>query len=90
MLEFFSVPKAAENILLAPPSYYRLAAEELVPPVVKLAKGRSGVIKDELEAVKRARAVGASDEEVRQLVRHLVAKRAELFGGDALASCGSR
>lgn len=83
MLNFLSVPVSAKELLLAPPSYYRLAADELVPPVVKLAKNRSGVIEDELEAVKRARAAGASNDEIRELVRRLVAQRAERFGSDA-------
>ena len=79
MLEFLSVPVASKAVLLASPSYYRLAADDLMPPVVKLAKNRSGVIKDELEAVKRARAVGMADDEVRTLVQNLVAQRAERF-----------
>lgn len=82
MLNFFSVPAASKRCLIAPPSYYRLAADRLMPPVVKLAKNRSGVIEDELDAAMRARAIGMSNDEVRQLVRRMVLQRAERFGGD--------
>ncbi|MCP5435165.1 MAG: hypothetical protein H6960_08115 [Chromatiaceae bacterium] len=83
MINFLTVPVASKRALLAPPSYYRLAADGLLPPVVKLAKNRSGVLEDELDAVLRARAVGASNDDVRGLVRRLVAQRFERFGGDA-------
>jgi predicted DNA-binding transcriptional regulator AlpA len=83
MINFLSIPAAAKRCLLAPPSYYRLAADGLMPPVVKLAKNRSGVIEDELDTVLRARAVGMSNDEVRHLVQRIVAQRAERFGGDA-------
>lgn len=83
MLKFLTVPASAKELLMATPSYYRLAADDLVPPPVKVAKGRSGVIDDELQAVKRARAAGMSNDGIRELVRSLVAQRAERFGGDA-------
>lgn len=82
MINFLSVPGASKRALISPPSYYRLAAEGLMPPVVKLAKARSAVIEDELDAVLCARAIGASNDEIRRLVRHLVESRTELFGGD--------
>ena len=83
MLKFLSVPGAAKSALISPPSYYRLAADNLLPPVVKLAKSRSAVLETELDAVLRARTAGASNDEVRALVQSLVAKRAELAGGNA-------
>lgn len=83
MLKLLSVPGAAKTALLAPQSYYRLAADQLMPPVVKVGKGRSAVIESELDAVLRARAIGASNDDVRKLVRSLVDKRVELFGGNA-------
>ncbi|MCA9908720.1 MAG: hypothetical protein KDH93_13390 [Rhodoferax sp.] len=83
MLSFLSVPGASKRALISPPSYYRLAADSLMPPVVKLAKSRSAVIEDELDTVLRARAAGSSNDEIRALVRTLVAKRVELVGGNA-------
>lgn len=75
MLNFLSVPNAAKAALLSPQSYYRLAAERLMPPVVKLGKCRSAVIEDELDQVLRARAAGCSNEEIRDLVERMVGER---------------
>ena len=83
MLSFLSVPGASKRALISPPSYYRLAADGLMPPVVKLAKSRSAVIEDELDAVLRARAIGMSNDDVRKLVKRMVEQRVEIFGGNA-------
>lgn len=81
MLNFLTIPGASKRALISPPSYYRLAAEWLMPPVVKLAKSRSAVIETELDTVLRARAAGAGNEEIRELIGSLIAKRADLIGG---------
>ena len=80
MLIFLTIPSAAKRALLSTPSYYRLAADKLMPPVVKLAKSRSAVLENELDTVLRARAAGASNDEIRKLVVQLVSKRAAYVG----------
>lgn len=83
MISFLSVPGASKRALISPPSYYRLAADGLMPPVIKLAKSRSAVIEDELDAVLRGRAIGMSNEQIREMIQRMVEQRAELFGSDA-------
>ena len=68
---------AKEFFLISKPSYYRLAKAKLLPPVVKVSGGRSGVLDSEAESVLAARIAGKNDEEIRQLVRSLVAQRGE-------------
>lgn len=51
-------------------------AEGLLPPPVVLGGRASAFLSDELEAVVAARALGATDEDVRRIVIQLVAERA--------------
>ena len=52
--------------------------DALLPPPVRLGGKASAFIAAELEAVTMARAAGATDDEVRALVRRMVADRANL------------
>jgi predicted DNA-binding transcriptional regulator AlpA len=70
-----SVPHAATAILISTQSYYRLAAENLLPPPIKLSPNRSAVISHELNAVIIARTNGADDQAIKRLVDELVATR---------------
>lgn len=55
---------------------YEAEAAELLPQFFKINGGRaSGVFEDELEEVLDARAGGATDEEVRRIVRRQVERR---------------
>jgi prophage regulatory protein len=59
-------------------------AKGLIPPAVALGVRRDGRVslsaypESEIEAVVRARIAGATDDEIRELVKELVAKRREL------------
>lgn len=78
MLKIIPIPEAAKAALLSRPSYYRLAAEWLMPPPIKIGPARAGVIKTELDAVILARIKGATNDEIKTLVRQLVADRSSL------------
>ena len=75
MIEFEPVPETAKSNFISVPTYYRLVQQELMPPPVKLTPNRSVVPVAEVEAVKAARLAGASDAEVKELVRKLVNAR---------------
>ena len=78
-LNFLRIPRASNRALISDPSYYRLASDFLMPPPVKIGKWRSGVIEYELDEVLCARAAGASDSEIRELIKALIAKRNNLL-----------
>ena len=54
--------------------YWRITRGEFVPPI-KQGERAAAFILEEIDAVMRARAAGASVEEIRALVRKLVAAR---------------
>ena len=55
-------------------------ADDLLPKLFKILGGRaSGIFEHELDEVLTARAAGASDEQVRQIVRRQVAQRRASF-----------
>ena len=54
--------------------YWRIGRGEFVPPI-KQGERAAAFILEEIDAVMRARAAGASVEEIRALVRKLVAAR---------------
>jgi predicted DNA-binding transcriptional regulator AlpA len=75
MFSVISVPEAATAILVSTQSYYRLAADSLLPPPIKISPNRSAVISHELNAVMIARSTGADDQTIKKLVEDLVQKR---------------
>lgn len=70
-----SIPETAEKFLLSKASYYRLAAEGLLPPPIKLTPNRSVVFEHEIDEVIIARAAGANDSTIKKLVADLVSAR---------------
>lgn len=58
-------------------STYADAKQGLLPPPVKIGKRASGWIAREVAAVQQARIAGKSEDEIRELVRQLVARRAQ-------------
>lgn len=57
-------------------SVYRAVADQLLPPPIKLSARCSRWVAGELQAVRAARIAGKSPDQIRALVRDLVAKRA--------------
>ena len=57
---------------------YQRVKDELFPPPIKLTARSSAWLESEVDAVNAAVVAGASDEELRTLVRELVARRASL------------
>ena len=52
-------------------------ADGLLPPPIRLGGSAMGYLAHELEAIISARATGAGDDEIRALVRQLVADRSK-------------
>lgn len=59
-------------------SIYGLAKTYLMPPPIKLTPRSSAWVEDEVAAVNAARIAGRTDDEIRQLVKQLVAARSEV------------
>lgn len=57
---------------------YRDLAAGLLPPLIRLGPGRVGLPENELDRIDRALIAGASDDEVRALVREIVAQRQQV------------
>jgi prophage regulatory protein len=55
---------------------YAKAKLGLLCPPIKISRRASGFLLSEVSAVQRARIQGKSEDEIRQLVRDLIAKRA--------------
>jgi predicted DNA-binding transcriptional regulator AlpA len=70
-----SITQTTEKLLLSKASYYRLAAEGLLPPPIKLTSNRSAVFEHEIDEVIIARAAGANDSTIKKLVADLVSAR---------------
>lgn len=60
-------------------TWYELEKDGLVPPPVRLGKYAVGWPLSELAALNAARIAGKSDDEIKSLVKRLIAKRAEAF-----------
>lgn len=75
----------------SPTSVHVGVRDELLPPAIAIGLRSKAFISYEVQAVVIARIAGKSDEEIRTLVRALVAKRAELYGvvSDLLAMPGN-
>jgi prophage regulatory protein len=54
---------------------YRHVAEELLPPPIRIGPNTSVFIEHEIDAIDQARLAGKSDDEIRTLVRQIVAAR---------------
>ncbi|MEW8288789.1 MAG: hypothetical protein AB2697_22645 [Candidatus Thiodiazotropha endolucinida] len=78
MIKLASIPKASEQSLISTQSYYRLADDGLMPPPIRVTQNRSAIIQYELDAVIAARANGATDDEIRTLIKQLVSNRKQL------------
>ena len=73
-------PEIMERLGLGSSSMHEAESEELLPQLFKILGSRaSGVFSDELDEVIEARAAGASDDDVRHLVRRQVARRKARF-----------
>lgn len=59
-------------------SVYRWIAAGLMTPVVRVCVARVGIPEHEFEAILKARAAGANDDQVRDLVAQLIAARPSL------------
>jgi prophage regulatory protein len=57
---------------------YQDIADGVFPPPVQIGERCSAWVEDEVDQVRAARAAGASDAEIRQLVKQLVAARGGL------------
>ncbi len=62
-------------------SWYDLVTDGLAPPAVKLTKHTSAWPFSELIALNAARIAGKSDDEIRKLVKRVVAARDHAFDG---------
>jgi len=71
MRTILSIQQTAEYLLLSRASFYRLAANGLLPKPIRFSSNRSGVFEDEINSVITARASGSSTEDIRNLVSRL-------------------
>ena len=62
-------------------SWYELVNDGLAPPAVKLSKYTAAWPFSELTAMNAARIAGKSDDEIRKLVKRVVAARESAFDG---------
>lgn len=76
-MKLIDISTAAKLALLSKPSYYRLASQGLFPKAFKVAPNRSGVFQEDVEEIIKARAGGASDSRIKELVTRLGDKRKE-------------
>jgi prophage regulatory protein len=65
----------SEHYGLGVSTLYDLIAKGLLPPLIKVGSRASAGIEAEFDAVFAARAAGASDPDIKQLVRQLVGAR---------------
>lgn len=63
----------------------QLEKQGVYPPRVILSKRLNVWLRSEIEAWENARAAGATDDQVRQLIRDMVAARAQLMPAKAAA-----
>ncbi len=66
-------------------SWYELVRDGLAPPGVRLGRYAVAWPQSELAALNAARIAGRSDDEIRALVKRLVAARANALDGTAAA-----
>lgn len=75
MRPILTIRQSAVHLLLSKASFYRLVADGLLPPPIKVSANRSGVFEDEINAVIEARASGEDDEAIRALVAKIIKQR---------------
>lgn len=73
--KWVSVTTRAQERDIVPSTEWRHIAAGLEPPAVKLSAGMSRLARHEIDAIDSARLAGAGDDEIRKLVRQLVADR---------------
>lgn len=75
-ITFYRKPAAQQEVgILANSTWYAYIAQGLLPPPVKIGTRASGWLVSEIEAVKQARIIGKSNDEIKALVAQLVAAR---------------
>lgn len=82
-MEIWRIKTITEQLGIARSTFYHLQKNSLMPMSINIGPGARGVIYRELVAVLDARAAGASDEEIRQLVANLHAERKPQSGGNS-------
>ncbi len=75
---FYRTKAAQEHTALARSTFYAYIAQGLLPPPIKIGKRSSAWLVYEIVAVNKARILGKSNEEIKALVRSLVAARSHL------------
>lgn len=73
-----SVSQRAKESDLNPSTIWRHIQSGLLPRPVRLSAGTSRFARYELNAIDHARLVGAGDDEIKKLVRELVADRQQV------------
>lgn len=78
---FYRKPAAQQETgILANSTWYAYIANGLLPPPVKIGVRSSAWLVSEIVAVKRARIQGLTNDEIRVLVKELVAARSNVTG----------
>lgn len=78
---FYRTKAAQEHTALARSTFYAYIAQGLLPPPIKIGKRSSAWLVSEIVAINKARILGKSNEEIKALVRSLVAARSQLEEG---------
>ena len=79
-----SVLKACERFDFSHTKFYSDLKEGLLPPVIQIGARRVAVLEHEISAIIAARANGADDLAIKQLVKELVVERAVLLNGRSI------
>ena len=72
-----SIPQRARETGHNPCTVWRAIRDGILPTPVKIGPGTTRFARHELDAIDRARLAGAGDKAIRDLVRELVAARAQ-------------
>ena len=78
MFKFISNPEVCEMFGYSQSTLNRQEKLGLMPPSINISSQRKVKIKSEVKEIQKARILGKDDETVKELVKHLVEKRAEL------------
>ncbi len=78
---FYRTPAALEHTALKRATFYSYITQGLLPPPIKIGKRSSAWLVSEIVAINKARILGKSNEEIKALVRSLVAARSQLEEG---------
>ena len=72
-------PAALEKFTFSKSTWFKQRKLGIVPPAISIGERAVGYLQHELDAVLAARIAGQSDEQIKELVKSLVAKRKEFF-----------